>query len=294
MFPYSRGMSTYPRLLHTVLDAVDVRREAEFWRQLLGLVYRPGDEEAVGEDEHDWLVLTDPGGRRVLAFQQVDQQARTTWPSQEVPMQLHLDTTVASVAELEIQRQRAVRLGASELLDRTDDPDEPLYVLADPEGHPFCIFVAPADAPTTAYDLPVGDWYGSCAFRMMPTDDFADAPSTLSIGAAASGRAVTLSYTWQHPDDGEQSGTLLLGTPGEDGAVSAAWVDSWHQPAVGLLTGTTSRDGAEVAYEYAPGWTWEVGVRRGDDDVSMVMRNVVPEGQGGPAGAYVVMQARWS
>jgi hypothetical protein len=26
------------------------------------------------------------------------------------------------------------------VLDRTDDPDEPLYVLADPAGHPFCIF----------------------------------------------------------------------------------------------------------------------------------------------------------
>jgi hypothetical protein len=38
--------------------------------------------------------------------------------------------------------QRAESLGAQLLLDRTDDPDEPLYVLADPAGHPFCIFVA--------------------------------------------------------------------------------------------------------------------------------------------------------
>jgi hypothetical protein len=27
-------------------------------------------------------------------------------------------------------------------LDRTDDPEEPLYVFADPSGHPFCVFVA--------------------------------------------------------------------------------------------------------------------------------------------------------
>ena len=33
-----------PQLLHTVLDAVDVRAEAEFWRDLLGLAYRSGDE----------------------------------------------------------------------------------------------------------------------------------------------------------------------------------------------------------------------------------------------------------
>jgi hypothetical protein len=28
------------------------------------------------------------------------------------------------------------------LFDRSDDPDEPLIVYADPAGHPFCIFVA--------------------------------------------------------------------------------------------------------------------------------------------------------
>ena len=51
----------HPQLLHTVLDAVDVRREAEFWRELLGLVYRPGDEvpdDPGADDDLDWLVLT--------------------------------------------------------------------------------------------------------------------------------------------------------------------------------------------------------------------------------------------
>ena len=133
---------SHPQLLHTVLDAVDVRREAEFWRELLGLSYRPGDEVPEGDDDLDWLVLTDADGGRVLAFQQVAEQARTTWPSQEVPMQLHLDLTVATRDELDEQHARALALGATVLLDRTDDEDEPLYVFADPEGHPFCIFVA--------------------------------------------------------------------------------------------------------------------------------------------------------
>jgi hypothetical protein len=30
------------------------------------------------------------------------------------------------------------------LHDRFDDPAEPLYVYADPAGHPFCMFVAPS------------------------------------------------------------------------------------------------------------------------------------------------------
>ena len=132
----------HPELLHTVLDAVDVRREAEFWRELLGLVYRPGDEVPEGEDDADWLVLLRPDGGRGLAFQLVEEQARTTWPSPEVPMQLHLDLTVPNTDELAVQRDRALALGATVLLDRTDDEDEPLYVFADPEGHPFCIFVA--------------------------------------------------------------------------------------------------------------------------------------------------------
>ena len=133
---------SHPQLLHTVLDAVDVRREAEFWRELLGLSYRPGDEVPEGDDDLDWLVLTDADAGRALAFQQVAEQARTTWPSQEVPMQLHLDLTVADAGELAEQHARALALGATVLLDRTDDEDEPLYVFADPEGHPFCIFVA--------------------------------------------------------------------------------------------------------------------------------------------------------
>jgi catechol 2,3-dioxygenase-like lactoylglutathione lyase family enzyme len=135
-------MDTFPRLLHTVLDTTDARGLAEFYRQLLGLVYRPGDEDAGDStDEPDWLVLTDADGHRQLAFQQVERLEPTTWPAPDVPMQLHLDFTVPSRPELERHRERAEALGATLLLDRTDDPDEPLYVLADPAGHPFCLFV---------------------------------------------------------------------------------------------------------------------------------------------------------
>lgn len=131
-----------PQLLHTVLDTTDVRGLAEFYRRLLGLTYRPGDEPpADGPDDADWLVLTRDDGTRVLAFQEVQRLTPTTWPSDEVPMQLHLDLTVQGRDELEEARGTAERLGARLLLDRTDDEDEPLYVLADPAGHPFCVFV---------------------------------------------------------------------------------------------------------------------------------------------------------
>ncbi len=136
-------MIEFPQLLHTVLDSTAPRTLAEFYRQLLGLAYRPGDEPPTDgtADTADWLVLVDASGARVLAVQEVPSLTPTTWPSHQVPMQLHLDFTVSSRAELERQRGRAEELGARLILDRTDEPDEPLYVLADPDGHPFCLFV---------------------------------------------------------------------------------------------------------------------------------------------------------
>ena len=137
-------MAEYPQLLHTVLDTTRPRELAEFYRQLLGLQYRPGDDPPTDgtPDEADWLVLVDSAGARKLAFQQVDRLIRSTWPEHDVPMQLHVDFTVSSPAELERQRERAEALGAEILLDRTDEQDEPLYVFADLAGHPFCILVA--------------------------------------------------------------------------------------------------------------------------------------------------------
>ncbi len=131
-----------PHLLHTVLDAEDVRELAEFYRQLLGLQYRAGDErQDGGSDDADWLVLMDGHGNRRLAFQKVPVLPRVTWPEDGVAQQLHLDMSVPSVEELDRQHRRALDLGARLLLDRTDDPKEPLRVYADLAGHPFCILV---------------------------------------------------------------------------------------------------------------------------------------------------------
>jgi len=135
-------MDEYPWLMHTAIDTTDCRGLAEFYRELLGLQYRRGDEpSADAVDDADWLVLVDSDGRRKLAFQQVDRLEPTTWPEHDVPMQMHLDLSVGSSAELARHRDRAIALGARIVLDRTGDEDEPLYVLADPSGHPFCLLV---------------------------------------------------------------------------------------------------------------------------------------------------------
>ncbi len=137
---------SFPVIRQTVLDTTDPRRLAEFYRELFGLRYRPGDEPpAAGQPDpngQDWLVLESPAGGARLAFEKVGELAEATWPQGPVPQQLHLDTTVPSKAGLDLQHERALALGARLLQDRSDDPQEPLRVYADPAGHPFCIFVA--------------------------------------------------------------------------------------------------------------------------------------------------------
>jgi hypothetical protein len=122
-----------------VLDCEDVRALADFYRELCDLAYPPGHDEV--EPGEDWLNLRNPGGVE-LAFQQVDRLTRSTWPEGDVPQQLHLDMSVPDFASLQEQRDRAVALGAEVRYDRSADAEEPLYVFADPAGHPFCIFVS--------------------------------------------------------------------------------------------------------------------------------------------------------
>ena len=116
-------MSGFPVLLHTAIDARNCREVGEFYRQLLGLRYREGDELPTdgSSDDADWLVLLDNDGNRVLAIQEKAATTPATWPSEEVPMQMHMDYKVPTVEELERHRERAEALGARLLHDRSDD-----------------------------------------------------------------------------------------------------------------------------------------------------------------------------
>jgi hypothetical protein len=136
----------FPRLRQTVLDSTDARRLAEFYRQLLGFEYRAGDEPPLpGEVDvaaGEFLVIRDPSTGTRVAFQQVATLPESTWPTDEIPQQLHLDLSVTTKQELDHQHERALNLGARLLRDESDDEEEPIRIYADPAGHPFCIFVA--------------------------------------------------------------------------------------------------------------------------------------------------------
>lgn len=138
-----------PRVRQTVIDTTNPRVSAEFWKSLLGLDYRPGHEPPVpGADDpagRDWLNLLTPAGLACLAFQKVDELPRSTWPSSVIPQQLHLDLSVHDLDELNGAHSRVLELGGQLLFDWSDSVEEPLRVYADPDGHPFCIFVSVQD-----------------------------------------------------------------------------------------------------------------------------------------------------
>lgn len=140
-----------------------------------------------------------------------------------------------------------------------------------------------------------GSWQGTCGFRLTPDDELQVAPSRATTEAEAAGTGWSLRYTWVHPQDGEQAGLLVLGGAGEDGSVTAAWIDSWHQrPEVRLLTGTTDGVGTHLETDY-DGWLWRVGLTAGPGTLAMTMHNVVPDGvDGAGGGPYLAMDAVWS
>jgi hypothetical protein len=148
---------------------------------------------------------------------------------------------------------------------------------------------------TTPYGVRAGELHGSATFRMRDDEEFATDPSGANVSVVADGRALSIDYWWTHPEDRRRhEGLLLVGTPAEDGGVAAAWIDAWHEPAVTTLVGRPTATGALLEYEYAPGWGWQVELEVSGDVPCLVMRNVVPPGDGRPAGPYDVSRTDWS
>ena len=106
------------------LDCADATQLGEFWANMLG-----GDVIVVSADivavRTPWVWLT---------ALRVDNHTPPTWPSDDVPKQMHLDLAVTDLDEAE---KEAERLGAR---PATDQPAPDRWrVLLDPAGHPFCL-----------------------------------------------------------------------------------------------------------------------------------------------------------
>ena len=133
----------FPRLIAPCLDAEDGRALAHFWKTFLGLSYRPNQGP---DEEPGFIVIDGPDGAPRLAIQQIDSLPRATWPTGDVPAQAHLDLFVPDRDAQARQVERALELGAELLDDRSADDADPLVVMADPAGHPFCLIAPPPSA----------------------------------------------------------------------------------------------------------------------------------------------------
>ena len=123
----------YPYLSNTVLGTPDPPGLAEFYRELLGWVYR--DEDHASDDT--WVVIKPPEGGSGLSFQLEQDHVPPIWPNEAgaPQMQLHLDL---GVDDLTAWVARAEELGARQAAYQ---PQDDVRVMLDPAGHPFCLFL---------------------------------------------------------------------------------------------------------------------------------------------------------
>lgn len=106
------------------LDCAEPLALGEFWAAMLGGEIVMEKDTAVVV-RADWVLL---------AALKVPDYRPPTWPSGDVPKQVHLDL---AVTDLEAAVAEAQELGAK-VAPTQPDPDE-WRVLFDPAGHPFCL-----------------------------------------------------------------------------------------------------------------------------------------------------------
>jgi catechol-2,3-dioxygenase len=124
-------------LRNVTLDAPDHRALGHFYRELTGATIRA--------DFDHWFVIMTPAGAK-LGFQPVPDLRRSTWPSQEVAQQLHLDFLVNDLAAA---TAKAESLGAKAV----GGDGENFTVLTDLAGHPFCLCRNDQEEPITVFGV---------------------------------------------------------------------------------------------------------------------------------------------
>lgn len=110
------------RVQGIAIDCPDSAALCAFYGALLGI-------EPVNEG---LVIARDEQGEVEVWFQQVENYAPPTWPTQERGQQVHFDI---ECEDRDAMIARAVELGAI----NTGEGGESFTVMIDPAGHPFCL-----------------------------------------------------------------------------------------------------------------------------------------------------------
>ncbi|TCC24607.1 VOC family protein [Kribbella speibonae] len=117
------AIAMYPAF---VLDCPDAARLAQFYGELLGWKV---------ESREGWAEIRPEDGSGCIGFQQVENFKAPTWPTQDVPQQMHLDVMVRDLDESEPE---VLAIGATK---PDHQPGTSFRVFLDPAGHPFCLCI---------------------------------------------------------------------------------------------------------------------------------------------------------
>jgi len=129
-----------------------------------------------------------------------------------------------------------------------------------------------------------GPWQATYQLRGDPSFE-GDSPSAANVTSMLGGRFVRIDYTWS--DRGKpQEGALIVAHEPDTDAVTAVWMDTWHNGhRMMVCTGGMRPDGGldiRGTYGAGPGgqeWGWHTVIELAEDAWRMAMFNVTPEGQ---------------
>lgn len=105
---------------YLIIDCIDNHVVAQFWAQVLG--------STIKEESPPYIDLYPVGGTPRMSFQEVNEV-------KQGKNRVHVDI---KVADLEVARERVIKLGGS-VVQKVIEPPYEWYVMADPEGNEFCL-----------------------------------------------------------------------------------------------------------------------------------------------------------
>jgi hypothetical protein len=131
------------RLRSIVFDCAQPSALARFWAAALGYTVRPYDEAEIDRlraagftiETAPSVVIDPPGAGPTIWFNRVPEPKLTK-------NRVHLDLNLDRLGDVE----QLIELGATTLRSADEVPDEPWFVMADPEGNEFDAFVPQAHA----------------------------------------------------------------------------------------------------------------------------------------------------